>query len=315
MKLKNKKKLTNTILFFSLFLIFFGLYVSTLEESELQEDDKGIIYTVEPDSIKVDDSSHGENPNKSNNDKNKNNNYPDIVSEKSIILTLEQQNDNMRKKLQRKYGITIKYGEETANYSIAGMSTTTIKDPTTIQDILNELAIDLSQFPQGFFKEFSKKDLSLTIYLIDKYSQDNVTGVTDPRSDNVTISIAAAYPFSESFYHESFHYIERYIKLNGGTFSSWEVLNPKDFSYGTEDLSYSYANTYSATSYFVNSYAETSAYEDRASTFEFMMAEDRTVVFQNGTPINRKARYIADVIDLFFTTVKSSTQEYWERYI
>ena len=230
-------------------------------------------------------------------------------------LTIEQENDRKRSSLETKYDVAIRYGEETRDYNVGGIGTTVIDSSQKIEESLEELEEALKLYPEGFFREFSKKGLYLTVYLVDRFSTENVTGVTDPRTNNVTISIATAYPFADSFHHEVFHYMERYIKLNGGTFSSWEVFNPSGFVYGQENLEYSFANTLSIDSYFVNSYAETAADEDRASTFEYMMANRKAAFFEEEKPIMNKAKYMADVIDLFFTTVNSTTIEYWERYL
>lgn len=324
MKVKKHNNITKIILLFSFILIFTGLFIYISDEKKYQENNNSqeIVYNPPPDNIKIDDTSKNTDASKSSpttEEKKPAQNKPEPqkeeILEKNTPLSIEQRNDRQRSILETTYDIAIRYGEETRDYTIGGMGTTTIDDPQVIKGVLDELETSLELYPDGFFREFSKKGLYLTIYLIDKYTTDNVTGVTDPRTNNVTISIATAYPFEDSFHHEVFHYIERYIKLNGGTFNSWEVFNPSNFVYGQENLDYSYANTLAVDSYFVNSYAETAADEDRASTFEYMMSNRKALFFEKDTPIMNKAKYIADVVDLFFTTVNSSTVEYWERYL
>ena len=321
MRVKKQNILTRIILLFSFVLIFVGLYLYISEEKKYQEtNDQEITYVPTPDNVKIDDTTKNNDstPPKAEDNQPKENKQvqsEEGIFEKNSPLSLEQQNDQKRSSLETKYDIVIRYGEETKDYTIGGMGTTIISTPQKVRDTLDELEEALELYPDGFFREFAKKGMYLSVYLIDKYTTDNVTGVTDPRTNNVTISIATAYSFEESFHHELFHYIERYIKLNGGTFSSWEVFNPSNFVYGEENLDYSYANTLSIDSYFVNSYAETAADEDRASTFEYMMADRKALFFEKEKPIMNKARYMADVIDLFFTTVNSSTTEYWERYL
>ena len=321
MKVKKQNIITKAILLFSFILIFIGGYLYTTEEKKVEKTDNGneIVYNPTPDNIKIDDTtSRDDNINSQTEEKKPNNEQvspPDNIYEKNTPLTIEQTNDRRRSSLETKYDVAIRYGEETRDYNIGGMGTTVINSSQKIEESLDELESALKLYPDGFFREFSKKGLYLTIYLVDRFSTENVTGVTDPRTNNVTISIATAYPFADSFHHEVFHYMERFIKLNGGTFSSWEVFNPSDFVYGQENLAYSYANTLSIDSYFVNSYAETAADEDRASTFEYMIASRRASCFEEEKPIMNKAKYMADVIDLFFTTVNSTTVEYWERYL
>lgn len=240
-------------------------------------------------------------------------------SDSSLIstseLTVDDINDKLRSELQDKYGITIKYGTETEGYSVGGMSTSIISDSVKVNRALSDLSNNLSNYPEGFFKEFNSIGLQLTIYLIDTYSEADVTGVTDPSSNDVVISIATYYPFSESFNHETYHYMERYMKIKGGTFTSWTQYNPLNFRYGSLNSTLSFDKTNNSNSYFVNDYAQTSENEDRASTFEYMMADTKASCINYNLPIWNKANYMAKVIDIYFKTVNSSTVEYWERFL
>lgn len=229
--------------------------------------------------------------------------------------TIEQENDKLRSYLESTYSIAIRYGAETNGYNVGGMNTVTLTDPYRIQKNLNELSINLSHYPKGFFREFASLNMYLTIYLIDRYSVQNVTGVTDPTSNNVVVSIATAYPFSDSFNHEAYHYMERYIEKKGGNFNSWGTFNPLDFSYGNTNSSLSFDSTNLANSYFVNDYAQTDEDEDRASTFEYMMADNGVSCLGANQPVWQKANYMSQVIDVFFNTVNSNTIEYWERFL
>ena len=112
------------------------------------------------------------------------------------------------------------------------------------------------------------------------------------------------------------HYIEHYIESAGGRFTAWNSFNPLDFTYGVENSSYSYSKTGTPGSYFVNNYAQTSANEDRASTFEYMTASVKYSCYDsNDYPIWKKSNYLSTMIETYFTTVSSSVVDYWERYI
>ena len=69
--------------------------------------------------------------------------------------------------------------------------------------------------------------------------------------------------------------LEKYMFKKKANFNSWDSLNPTDFEYNTIDGSLSYSNTFVESAPFVNNYAQTSAAEDRASTFEYMMANTK----------------------------------------
>ena len=235
------------------------------------------------------------------------------------VVSLSETNNNLRNELQKKYSIKIKYGKETEGYSVKNgsseMSTTPINDDSVINRVLSELNETLNLYPKGMFQEIKNGGIPLTIVLINNYSDSSVTGVTDSSYENAVISIAAIYPFAESFYHESYHYIERYMFKNGANFNSWDALNPSDFNWDTIDGKLSYSNTFSQDAYFVNNYAQTSAAEDRASTFEYMMANSKASCLNNGTAIWKKANYMAQMIRQVLSSVRNSSNVRWEKYL
>lgn len=221
-----------------------------------------------------------------------------------------------RKQIEETYGIKVLYGSETNGYVVGNLGTTSISDTNIMKSSLEQLNTALSMYPSGFFREFSKQNMTLNVYLIKNYSAENVTGVTDFAPRRTIISIATDFPFSESFHHEMLHYIEHYIESSGGKFAAWNSFNPIDFTYGVENSSYSYSKTGTPGSYFVNNYAQTNAIEDRASTFEYMTASVKYSCYDsNDYPIWKKSNYLSTMIETYFNTVSSSVVDYWERYI
>ena len=240
---------------------------------------------------------------------------PDVTTPSTPVVTIEQTNQSLREQLQQQYPITIRYGLETSGYSVGGLSTVALTDPYAIQSALSSLSTNISLYPSQFFQEIRSSGYSLTIYLIKRYSTNNVTGVTDSSTKNVVISIATDYSFAESFNHEIFHYIDNYIYSRGGRYTTWNNLNPLGYQYGSVNSNLSYTVTGLADAYFVNNYAQTDEYEDRASTFEYMMSSSKISCFSIGRPIWLKAKYISEQLDLFFDSVRPDVTEYWERYV
>lgn len=308
--------------------------------------DKVIISTTDGDieevnnnpSIPIDNGSNSENNTDSSNtnnsdnstDNNSNNNSTNIfdnsnntnedvnhdinpsISNDDVI----DGNDILRRSIEDTYGIKVKYGNEVSNYQAGSMNVTPILDKDIIKSGLEQLRETLKLYPQDFFREFLNENLSLEVFLIKNYSKDNVTGVTDLFGNRVIVSIAMDYPFFESFNHEIYHYIEHFIVRKQGEFSAWNMYNPNDFSYGTVNSNYSYTKTQKADSVFVNNYAQTNPYEDRASTFEYMMASSKIPCFNSSDyPIWKKSSYMALMIDTYFDTVSPSVIDYWERFI
>ncbi len=233
---------------------------------------------------------------------------------KNITPSVSDSNDSLRNSIERRYHISVKYGSETDGYTVGGMSVRSITNTSQINKALKSLNNCLSVYPSGLYGEVTN-NYPLTIYLINKYSTNNVTGVTDSTNRNVKMSIATAYPFNDSFHHETYHYLELYMRNRGMSYTSWNDLNPVTFKYGTVNTTLSYARTFSADSYFVNDYAQSSQEEDRASTFEFMMANSKASCLNNGKPIYRKAKYMADTMDFFIDSCSTNTTERWEKYL
>lgn len=349
--MENKRLMLLGKLLFSLSFVFIftGLYLNKLEKQMFydpindvvaiapDDGDKVIISTTDGDVEEVNNNpsipiDNGSNINSSDNstDNNSNNNSTNIsgnsnntnedvnhdinpsISNEDVI----DENDILRRSIEDTYGIKVKYGDEVSNYQAGSMNVTPILDKDIIKNGLEQLKETLKLYPQDFFREFLNEDLSLEVFLIKSYSKDNVTGVTDLFGNRVIVSIAMDYPCFESFNHEIYHYIEHFIVRKQGEFSAWNMYNPNDFSYGTVNSNYSYTKTQKADSVFVNNYAQTNPYEDRASTFEYMMASNKIPCFNSSDyPIWKKSSYMALMIDTYFDTVSPSVIDYWERFI
>lgn len=349
--MENKRLMLLGKLLFSLSFVFIftGLYLNKLEKQMFydpindvvaiapDDGDKVIISTTDGDVEEVNNNpsipiDNGSNINSSDNstDNNSNNNSTNIsgnsnntnedvnhdinpsISNEDVI----DENDILRRSIEDTYGIKVKYGDEVSNYQAGSMNVTPILDKDIIKNGLEQLKETLKLYPQDFFREFLNENLSLEVFLIKSYSKDNVTGVTDLFGNMVIVSIAMDYPCFESFNHEIYHYIEHFIVRKQGEFSAWNMYNPNDFSYGTVNSNYSYTKTQKADSVFVNNYAQTNPYEDRASTFEYMMASNKIPCFNSSDyPIWKKSSYMALMIDTYFDTVSPSVIDYWERFI
>ncbi len=245
-----------------------------------------------------------------------NNPAPSVeVSPKTEVTTIDDSNNALRNQIENTYNIEVKYGVETNGYSVGGLSTVMLTDKNRINSLLYELNYNLSLYPQGFFNEINTKNYKLSIYLLKRYSQNNVTGITDSSSKHVIISLATDYSYVESLHHEIYHYIEKYMYEKGANYTTWNSLNPNGFNYGNINQGYSFKSTNNLNSYFVNDYAQTDPYEDRASTFEYMMASNEASCLQTGTTIWKKAKYMCEQIDAVFQTVSPNITEYWERFV
>ena len=312
MRIIAKKKVADTakvLIVISITLLVYGVFLNISTNLGLVGDQNSVpIVDTEKDSTEISITPSEGNEVVSD---NSNNRISNGISENSY----DNANKTLRKEIEKEFSITVRYGKETEGYSIGGVSTVPITDSKLANTRLNELYTTLSLYPQGIFKEMKKGGIPLTIILVNNYSETGITGVTDSSYDYANISIAAIYDFAESFYHESYHYIERYMFKKKANFNSWDNLNPTGFEWNTIDGSLSYSNTFKEDAYFVNNYAQTSGAEDRASTFEYMMASTKASCLNKDTPIWKKANYMALTIESVFNTVSPDSIEYWERYI
>lgn len=257
--------------------------------------------------------------NSNKNDELKNGDLNNRIEYYESLYDKDEENNDLRKNIMNTYNIDIKYGPETFGYEVGGMEVVPIDDSYEIGLALNKLNSALSLYPDGFFDEIRNGGIPLTIYLIDEFSIAGVTGVTDSNNYFANIVIAIQYSFEETFFHESYHYIERYMFKKGLNFNSWNNYNPVNFRYDKNQEnaihSYSYNRVFTEDAFFVNDYAQTDAGEDRASTFEYMMDTTKASCLNKGKPIWKKAKLISNTIEATFKSVSSSEVEYWERYL
>ncbi len=244
-----------------------------------------------------------------------NNENDSSLEEKVTSSYTEEENKNLKKKIKNKYGITILYGKDTDYYKIEDIDVISLTDNSMIHDSLIQLEGCLQNYPEGLFQEIRDGGLPLTIQLVHHFSDINVTGITDSNNSYAKISISVSHSFEESFYHESYHYIERYLFKKGANYNTWNAFNPNGFQYGIVDSTLSYSNTFLENSPFVNNYAQMQDTEDRASTFEYMMAIEKAKCLTEGQTVWKKATLIARTIEYILNTVTPSTTEYWERYL
>ena len=310
------KKIAYFLIIFSFVLFGISGYLS-LEKSLSTN---GITISKDDLSVTKRPSVYFDDEPKSNSDNNTNSNRENKTTNKinrrgTAPIKTSDPNEILRQELQNKYNITIKFGEEVIGYSVGGMNVNPITSYNDNSIALSNLETALEKYPDDFFNELNSV-YPLTIYLIDTFSVANVTGVTDStNTKTVNMSIATAYPFDDSFNHETYHYIEHYLNYKNGYFTTWEKLNPDNFVYNDVQIDLSYSRTLEEDAYFVNDYAQVSPTEDRASTFEYMMATNKPSCLNKGNHVYLKAKYMSDIIDSFMDSVSEVNIEYWERFL
>ncbi len=257
-----------------------------------------------------------------NNNTNTNNNENTILPEEKppvVEKTQAEKNNEYRKQLQNKYSVKIAYKNELGNYTINGYGSEKLNDDSKINNCLGEIDATLENYPNGFFKEMKDYGMPLTIYLVNSIS-DDVSGLTDAKDkSDIKIMIAPASLFENTLNHEIMHYIDTYIKDKGYPIdinNTMKDVNPVDFTYGNTSNEYVYYFTSVDNAYFLSAYGKTNYLEDRAVLFSDMMTRTIKKTFYNdGTPINKKAKLISLQIKEHFNTLSNTGRYYWDRFL
>ena len=244
---------------------------------------------------------------------------PESTIESEEELPFNVRNDNKRKELNEKYGISIYYGNEYPNYTVVADSLVPLSDEASVMGSLNRLERLLLKYPDNLFKEMRDNGFPVQILLVKDFEGiDNLLGVTDSRSlDHAIITTKYTSKFEYTFNHEMMHYLDHYMMIKKGlkVESFWNALNPPDFKYG-----YAYDSIYEydkkETDYFMTLYSETFYMEDRAEVFAAMMETNINTYkcFKSGNPLNNKASRISGELNSYFTSFKNNPNDYFDRF-
>ena len=257
-----------------------------------------------------------------NNNTNTNKNENTVLPEEKppvVEKTQAEKNDEYRKQLQNKYSVKIAYKNELGNYTINGYGSEKLNDDNKINNCLGEIDKTLKNYPNGFFKEMKDYGMPLTIYLVNSIS-DDVSGLTDAKDkSDLKIMIAPASLFENTLNHEIMHYIDSYIKVKGYSIDiniTMKDVNPVGFTYGDTSNDYVYYFTSVNNAYFLSAYGKRNYLEDRAVIFSDLMTRTFTKdYYDDGTPINKKAKLISSQIKEHFNTLSNTGRYYWDRFL
>ena len=264
------------------------------------------------------------NNNSNNNSNTKDNENTIIPEEKPPVIekTQAEKNNEYRKKLENKYSVKILYKDENSGYLIGDyINTEKLNDDNEIDKYLKETELTLKKYPTNFFKEMKDNNAALKIYIVNKID-GNYSGMTDGKNQsNITITIGTdgTKLFESTLHHELMHYIDIYMRQKNPTLNLEEIMrsyNPEGFSYGSNDKSYDYNFSNPNDAYFLSYYSRQSYLEDRAVLFSDMMTRStKRAYYNDGTPINKKAKLISSQIKEHFNTLSNTGRYYWDRFL
>lgn len=264
------------------------------------------------------------NNNSNNNSNTKDNENTIIPEEKPPVIekTQAEKNNEYRKNLENKYSVKILYKDENSGYLIGGsINTEKLNDDNEIDKYLKETELTLKKYPTNFFKEMKDNNVALKIHIVNKID-GNYSGMTDGKNQsNITITIGTdgTKLFESTLHHELMHYIDIYMRQKNPTLNLEEIMrsyNPEGFSYGSNDKSYDYNFSNPNDAYFLSYYSRQSYLEDRAVLFSDMMTRTtKRPYYNDGTPINKKAKLISSQIKEHFNILSNTVRYYWDRFL
>lgn len=232
---------------------------------------------------------------------------------------VEDKNSIKRSTMESAYGIKILFGDEIGDYTPKGVTPIRLTDSNEVENYLNRLNIELAKYPKGFFNDFNKKGMPLTIYLV-KSVNGAFSGFTDYQfMNNIKLTLATDYNFEYTIHHELMHYIDCYLDIvmyPNNPYQEYEALNPSGFVYGTAVSSQIYnMGSNQRGAYFISSYGSTHVKEDRAEVFKYMTARAYKPIgcFEPNEIIRKKAEIISKQIRTYFPSVAGSA--HWDRFI
>ena len=278
----------------------------------------------EPKPDEEDKKPEGSEPKPDEEDKKPEGNDPDdnINQEEE---TKKAQNDTKRKQIQNNYGIKVLYGDEIGDYKPMYITPVKLTDVDEIAKYLETLDKVLSNYPNGFFRDFVNKGMPLTICLVQSVN-GRFAGFTDFQfGDNIKLTMVTerntVRGFETTLNHEIMHYIDKYLEYcvyaekPNKHYDEYVKLNPSGYSYGSEVADYTYnPSTRPHGGYFISAYAQSSVMEDRAEVFKWMMLYMRpNGCFDSGEVLLEKAKLISAQIKQYFPSVTKDA--HWDRYL
>lgn len=144
-------------------------------------------------------------------------------------------------------------------------------DRDATDEVLERITAVVDRYPTEMLAQADIHTLSLCRRLETITARDTMGGISDVDARRVMIVVSKPEFLADIVHHELFHMIESARTAMDAYDQEWESANPIGFSYHTGPSSSEARKARPAG--FVRWYAASTLQEDRASTFEYMMAE------------------------------------------
>ena len=231
--------------------------------------------------------------------------FEDILYQKNIEDTVEQENKYYINKIKDEYGINIVYGNDEKSF-INSINAQPQYDINIVNNNIKIIYDALKKYPYNIFKMYKDKKYGLYIILLDKFNDNNIALASKNTLNQYRIYLSNNEDFERSFHHEFFHVLEYYMAdQTDYLYYSSNSYNPYGFNYEsninklTDEFVYDkhLSDSENVNSYFLTKYSKVSEKEDRAEMFaELMILDKKEKFLENGSRIKEKIRYLMSEI-------------------
>ena len=237
------------------------------------------------------------------------------VLEVDTNIDLSSYNIRIADAIRRDYGVDIYYGDD---LSLESVNAVPVTDPDNIFDMLRQVNAVLSKYPKDLVHEIESKDYTISIYLVDHFTNGIEALANRNTSGQMKIYIGNTIDFERALHHEYYHILDYYIRLENDEsiiYKDWDKYNPRGFMYSGDvnNITSKYIYYGESGAYFVTPYAKYSEKEDKAETFaEMITASKDEIFFNEGEPINGKISVIKKTLYNVFESVRREPILAWE---
>lgn len=226
--------------------------------------------------------------------------------------------------LSRKFGITIRIGDDAARVQPWDYSLEAETQPGILLRELQRLEQRLSRFPPSILTQTASHFSSLNLCIVRGVTGNAASGNTQPATGvqflddrDAYVVITAGKYGEQALYHELFHAMETHIFTGSSTLDQWSKLNPQEFSYtwGVSDTA-EYPETWLTGEYraFLDTCSMTLPKEDRSRIFEAALAPGNKETFQPWM-MQRKLKTICLGIREAYGLTEDTENYPWEQYL
>ena len=251
-----------------------------------------------------------------------------LLDESKSKETIEAENKMYIKNIKDEYGIKVRYGEDIELFATK-VGASAQYDANILNNNLKIIYKALEKYPDSVFEMSRSKKYPITIFVLDKFSNDNLALAARSSLNEFRLYISNTPKFERAFHHEMYHLLEYYMQdTKMYLYSSWNNLNPVDFKYESDvsklndkyvykEITENLIDEESITSeyiedevlsddsinpYFVTKYSKVTEKEDRAEIFaEIMILSIKPRYLYKEQNIRKKAELLDNTIKVNIT--------------